>query len=371
MKKILLIDGDKDIPLDEVVFREEGKLQDYLEDHPTLIPLEDILEEPPDLFCIGREVPAGSGFIDLLFIDRDGLLTVVETKLRKNPEARREVIGQIIEYASYASRWSADDVYKIASEYYAGSVKVPEKNRGIPATDIMRLIVGDSYIDDDYRAKIEENLKDGRVRLIVAVDEIIESLRAMVTFLNFFSNFDILLLQVSDFAEKGGKRVLVPLLFGYTTRSASKTRTTNQWDEKSFFDDVRNKCDPKVADTIRKIFEFSNKNSDVLSWGKGTTYGSFTFRKKRMDKPVSVFTVTSTGSGWICFGELVARGKGVKRETLQTFRTALNKIPGISIPEDAIELGKFPTISMVSLLVEDTLKSFEETVLALCKRIEE
>ena len=117
MAKILLIDGENIKTLDKVRFTEEGKLQDYLEKYPSLIPLSEIVEGASDLLCIGREVGAGPGSVDLLFIDKDGLLTLVETKLVKNPEIRREVIGQIIEYASYVSQWTADKVYRVANEY--------------------------------------------------------------------------------------------------------------------------------------------------------------------------------------------------------------------------------------------------------------
>ena len=116
MRKILVIEGDKATTLDEIEFIEEGKLQDYLEEYPNVIPLSEIVEGASDLVCIGREVGAGSGSIDLLCIDKDGLLTIIETKLRKNREARREVIGQIVEYASYVSQWAADDVFRIANE---------------------------------------------------------------------------------------------------------------------------------------------------------------------------------------------------------------------------------------------------------------
>ena len=129
-RKILLIDGGRVTPLSETEFTGEGKLQDYLEKYPTLIPLADIVEGASDLICIGREVAAGPGSIDLLCIDKDGLLTVVETKLRRNREARREVIGQIIEYASYVSQWTPNDVYRIASEYFAKSTRVPESYKG-------------------------------------------------------------------------------------------------------------------------------------------------------------------------------------------------------------------------------------------------
>ena len=176
-------------------------MQDYLEEYPIVIPLSEIIEGASDLLCIGREVIAGSGYIDLLFIDKEGLLTLVETKLRKNREVRREVIGQVIEYASYVSQWNADDVYRIANEYFLTSDVVPSERKGITLDKVMKSdkIVGDEFSDEDFRYQIEQNLRDGRLRLIIAVDKLIEELRATVTFLNSNSKYEILLLKVSSF----------------------------------------------------------------------------------------------------------------------------------------------------------------------------
>ena len=44
------------------------------------------------------------------FINARGLLTLVECKLWRNPEARREVVGQILDYAKELNRWSYTDL---------------------------------------------------------------------------------------------------------------------------------------------------------------------------------------------------------------------------------------------------------------------
>jgi len=367
-RKILLIDGRKATPLSETEFTGEGKLQDYLEQYPTLIPLADIVEGASDLICIGREIAAGPGSIDLLCIDKDGLLTLVETKLRRNREARREVIGQIIEYASYVSQWTADDVYRIASEHFAKSTKVPESYKGKTLDAIMKEVGGEECTDEAFRTRIGQNLRDGRIRLIIAVDELIEPLRATVTFLNSYSSFDVLLLQVTDFQESETKKVLVPLLFGYSTKPGGGGRGTKHWDEVSFLADTRERCETRVFETVKKLYEFTKDHADEISWGKGLIYGSFTFRKYRRGIPVSIFYFTSNGSGAIDFGDLV--GKGVEEEVLETFRARLNEIPGFSIREEAIKLGKYPSIRAEHLTKQDSLKKFRDAVLVFCHQIE-
>lgn len=368
MRKILVIEGDEATTLDETEFIEEGKLQDYLEEYPNVIPLSEIVEGASDLVCIGREVGAGSGSIDLLCIDKDGLLTIIETKLRKNREARREVIGQIVEYASYVSQWAADDVFRIANEYFLKSDKVLSEYEGSTLYTVVKEIGGDEYSEDDFRANIEQNLKQGRIRLIIAVDKLIEPLRAIVTYLNSHSDFDILLLQVSSFEQSESKKVLVPLLFGYAPPPPGRGIQRRRWDESSFLDNARERCKPEVASVITKLHDFARTKADNISWGTGALVGSFTFRKSRHGILTSIFTIQSDGHMYFNFGEM--KGKQVKEEVIRSFRANLNEIQGINIPEEAISIGKFPSTTVEVLIQADSMKRFQDAVLELCRQIE-
>ncbi|HXU23892.1 MAG TPA: hypothetical protein VN697_07665, partial [Tepidiformaceae bacterium] len=99
-------------------FVKEADLQSLILTSPELLgPLGAELRFIP----IGWEVPLGPGRLDLLFLDSDGVLTLVETKLKANNESRREVVGQILEYAAYAAEWSVDAVGVKAREFLASS----------------------------------------------------------------------------------------------------------------------------------------------------------------------------------------------------------------------------------------------------------
>jgi hypothetical protein len=56
------------------------------------------------------ELPLASGFVDNLYATPDGDLIVGETKLFRNPEARREVVGQVIDYAKDLSALSYEQL---------------------------------------------------------------------------------------------------------------------------------------------------------------------------------------------------------------------------------------------------------------------
>ncbi|MBC8275677.1 MAG: hypothetical protein H8E40_12010 [Chloroflexi bacterium] len=367
MAKILVIEGNKVTRLAQTKFTEEGKLQDYLEEYPSLIPLGEIVEGASDLLCIGREVGIPSGAIDLLFIDKDGLLTVVETKLVKNPEIRREVIGQIVEYASYISQWTADDVYRVASEYFSKSEMVPSGYKGSTLDGVMKKLGGDEFSDEDFRSNIWQNVKDGRIRLIIAVDELVEPLRVIVTFLNAYSKFDILLLQVSSFEESKSRKVLIPSLFGYKPLPQSPVR--KKWDEERFFTDTKEKCEGLMVDAIIELYKFTKSNADDISWGTGAFTGSFTFRKLGHKTLVSVFAVYSNGDIQLNFGDM--KGKGLEEESLESFRAKLNEILDVKLPEDVVtKQGKYPYMKANFITKAQNLESFQSAVLALCQQIE-
>ena len=351
MAKILVIEEGKGKPLSEVEFTEEAKLQTYLEEHPSLIPIEDIDEDAAPLVCIGREVGVPSGSIDLLFIGKDGVLTVVETKLAKSPEARRTVIGQVIEYTSYIYNWTADEVYEVANAYLKRALDEAVEKPG----------------DEDFRAKVERNLRSGKIRLLIAVDKLVEPLRATITFLNENSNFDILLLQVKSFEESEIRKVLIPTLFGYKKRQAVRKDERHYWTEGEFLERVDERCESEIAKTIRNLLEFTKSNADKWVWGSGATRGSFTFLKFKNETRISIFTVFSDGQMWLNFGWMWDR---VASESLEFFKDTLNQISGINIPEDAISSAKFPSIEVKVLAQRYGLQRFEEAVLSLCQKIE-
>jgi hypothetical protein len=87
--------------------------------------LETLIEQDPmilgeALMIIGRQVATGfGGFIDLLGIDGDGVLHVLELKRGRTP---REVVAQLLDYASWVKVLSHDDVLAI---YAASRQKTP------------------------------------------------------------------------------------------------------------------------------------------------------------------------------------------------------------------------------------------------------
>ncbi|MBQ7247824.1 MAG: DUF91 domain-containing protein [Lachnospiraceae bacterium] len=95
----------KEVKFDEVGIKERSDIQEWIVSKP------DILGE--ELLIIQKEYDdfdATKDRLDLLAIDKKGNLVVVENK---RDEAGKDVIGQVIRYASYFATATKDDVISL------------------------------------------------------------------------------------------------------------------------------------------------------------------------------------------------------------------------------------------------------------------
>ena len=84
----------------------EDWLQDLLYRHPQALPVTEIDDSFSGLVPVCREMETPVGPVDVVYVTRTGRPVIVEAKLWRNPEARRKVIGQILDYAKELSRWN-------------------------------------------------------------------------------------------------------------------------------------------------------------------------------------------------------------------------------------------------------------------------
>ncbi len=238
MPSIIVQDADGDARvLPSKPFAYEDILQRHIADLPSLISLETVADEPISFMTIGAEWPAGTGRADIVLIGSDGVLTIIETKLSRNPESRREVIAQLLEYAAYLSESTIYEVQSRAEEFFQ-SDKCPREYRNKTLDELLGDFLQDSVDSvDAFKGQIEQNLRQGRIRLIVAVDEVGEQAQKIVTFLNSYSSFDIYLLRVAEHEDRDGRRIFVPSLFGYA-RKVATTRVRVEWHWDKYRDEL-------------------------------------------------------------------------------------------------------------------------------------
>ncbi|KXU87119.1 hypothetical protein CR51_35890 [Caballeronia megalochromosomata] len=92
----------------------ERWLQERIFQSPSLLPMPEMFGYGESFVPLCRELPLRYGssnvFLDVLGVSATGRLVLVECKLWRNPEARREVVAQLFEYASLLSEWTYSDL---------------------------------------------------------------------------------------------------------------------------------------------------------------------------------------------------------------------------------------------------------------------
>ncbi|MCU1330389.1 MAG: hypothetical protein JWN34_5759 [Bryobacterales bacterium] len=106
---VFLKQGEKLIPLAQQSYASEIVLQQLLEYHPDLLAGEQMTDGAPRRWLlVSRELPIGTEqggsnwYLDHLYLDQDAIPTLVEVKCSTDPRIRREVIGQMFDYAANA-----------------------------------------------------------------------------------------------------------------------------------------------------------------------------------------------------------------------------------------------------------------------------
>ena len=187
MKKLqfttpLFIQNDEVYRLERISFHEkvysESWLQKLLFGHPSLIPVDEIEPIFEGLIPLGMEVPTDAGPIDLIFMNPDGYLTLVETKLWRNPEARRQVVAQIVDYAKQVAEWSYDNLKNAILKAQVS---------GTDDTDDPMLALANEYSEevDEKRFidRVSRNLRLGRFLLLIIGDGIHEGVENLANYL--------------------------------------------------------------------------------------------------------------------------------------------------------------------------------------------
>jgi len=186
----------------------ESWLQELLYSEPSILPTNEIDSSFSNLIPIGREIPVKSGdntgYIDNFYISSKGYLVIVETKLWRNPEARREVVGQIIDYAQSVQKWDYEELNKIY-----------ENNHNKRLFDKF-VELGYYSIDDEaaFVDRVTKNMENARFLLMIVGDGIRESVEKMVSFLN--SNptmqYRLALCELDVYEFDNGDRLVIPNL---------------------------------------------------------------------------------------------------------------------------------------------------------------
>lgn len=246
----------------------ETFLQELILAAPELLPIDrlDANYHPP--VCIGREIAN----IDNLLVSPTGRISIVETKLWRNPQATREVIAQAIEYANSLWEMEYDEFQELARSALAPA---PLKDRSLyeyVAQSHPGIVLGEA----DFHDELQKCLNNAEFMLLIVGDGIRENLEGMADMLyqpQMHFKFGLIEVQIYE-STAIPHRLVIPNIVAHATElrrtvvkveggatpsvsvnieepTAGKSRRVLSDEE--FFAELK---DPDAAPLFRQLLEF-------------------------------------------------------------------------------------------------------------------
>ncbi|MCC6235914.1 MAG: hypothetical protein IT580_24980, partial [Verrucomicrobiales bacterium] len=334
----------------------EDTLQELLHRHPEILASVDP-DAPRRWLAISRELPVasaegGSGRwnADHLFLDQDAIPTIVEDKRSSNPEIRRVVVGQMLDYAANVVAFGP--VTALRETYNATCVAEGRD----PDEDVRALIGPDGDIEAFWR-DAETNVRAGRIRMVFVADEVPTELKGVVEFLNRQMNpAEVLAVDVVQYVDKtGGSHMstLVPQVYGRTRQAAAakgESGANRKWDETSLLDAMP----PAVRPQARSIIEWARSRGLREAPGSGAS-PSWLCRLEVGTKLVTWLLLQGTGHAQFYFGYL-ASGPLATGELRAELFERMNRLNDGEWPPEQVK--KYPMMPLERLSAGAALDAF-------------
>lgn len=297
----------------EAPFAKEDFLQELLAKYPDLLAGDQMdVTESRRWLLVARELgipddeeAADRWSLDHLFLDQDGIPTLVEVKRSSDTRIRREVVGQMLDYAANAVLYWPPEMLR--ARFEAGCA-IRHEN----ASDVVTQFVGSKSNGvsplEYFWEQVKTNLQAGRIRLVFLADQVPPELQRIVEFLNGqMDPAEVLAVEVRQFVG-GELQTLVPQVIGQTAISQQKKGTSRShgvWEASSFIQSASEKwkLNDEQLSAVQHLLDFSSKRSDDIGWGTGKIYGSFSPKFLRVSAR-SVYTVQADGRLQINFAWL-------------------------------------------------------------------
>lgn len=358
---IFLLRGDDElVEMRESPYEAEEVLQALIAKFPSLLAGDQYAGDVPRRWLlVSREAAlpddedaAGRWSVDHVFIDQDAVPTLVEVKRSSDTRIRREVVGQMLDYAANGVvYWPLDQL----REFFTNQC---ERDQVDPASAVAEVAGGDVDVEQ-FWGRVDSNLRAGKVRMVFVADRIPRELARVVEFLNGQMNpAEVIAIEIKQYLGAGGIRTLVPRVIGQTAEVEARkgrhtSRSGRQWDEQSLFADLMQRRGEGEARVARELYQWMLARGWEPTFGNGKQDGSFipVFAANGRHFPIALY---SSGQIEVQFQHLKPPfdGEQARRDLLDR----VNQVPGVSFGPDVI--SRRPSIPL-SLMAHDPAASEE------------
>lgn len=359
--EIFLIQGeDQLIKMKEELFDSESFFQELLAKYPSLLAGDQIDGGAPRKWLfIAREVgvpdaedSADRWSIDHLFLDQDGIPTLVEVKRSSDTRIRREVVGQMLDYAANAVVYWPVEAIRAQFEAHC-------QTTGCNPEQEIRKAFGDDANADQLWQNVKTNLQAKKVRLVFVADVIPAELCRVIEFLNEqMDPTEVLGIEIKQYVGQE-LRTLVPRVVGQTAEARQKKaggfREVRQWDETSFLEELTRQH-PEGVDVAKAVLLWAKTNTLRISWGTGSQSGSFSPLVECNGKKHKLVSIWPYGSMEIPLEYMMSKPPFSDREKRLELVRRLNRVCGNAISEDKTD--KRPNIPLSAFKDNEVLERF-------------
>lgn len=267
--------GDALVVLEQTAYDSEAVLQGALASYPEVIAGATTSgESEPRLLLLTREMPvpssdaSGRAFsLDHLFVDSECVPVFVEVKRASDTRIRREVVGQMLDYAANGVKY-----WPIESLQAALTKRATQEGR--TAAELIADLVPELEVEEFWR-RLEGNLKSGVVRLLFVADALPTELIRIIEFLNEqMSPAEVLGVELQQYVH-GDHVAYVPHVVGQTAAAANTKSATSgtSWDRQTFMEAAATRVSEDELAFIRRLLSDVDERGVRLNWGKGVTPG--------------------------------------------------------------------------------------------------
>ena len=180
----------------------EDWLQQLIQQHPAILPVADIEPGFGEPIPVAREVPCDRGFIDNLYLTPSGDIVLVETKLWRNNEIRREVVAQALDYVSALTAMSFAEFEQAACRGLGGPRRLYDLISSHP----------DALDEASFIDAVAANLRHGRLLVMVMGDGIRRETEALGSLLQSHAgaHFTFALVELAAWRTATGSLLVIP-----------------------------------------------------------------------------------------------------------------------------------------------------------------
>ncbi len=172
---IFVSNNSKTHTLDSEEWKDETEIQDFVVKNAKTI-FSEFLDEDGKICAIGKELRNGNGEADIIFLDQNGSLYIVETKLDSNTD-KRQVFAQVMGYMSGIRNQC---VYQTFDDFINDCEQSIQNQFGFSGTFteyIKQKFETDEESVNEIKSNLKNNIKENSVYCIIVMDLIENSLK--------------------------------------------------------------------------------------------------------------------------------------------------------------------------------------------------